>query len=106
VPAGRTRRPGPRDGAVATTGSRRTSVARSQFASNWELSTARATRVVEFFVAGGIATRRLSAAGYSEFHPRVPNTTPEARAMNRRVDLVILNLATSRTEEPGARASR
>ena len=43
---------------------------------------------------------RLSAAGYSEFHPRADNATAEGRARNRRVDIVILNEATKNAEEP------
>jgi chemotaxis protein MotB len=74
-----------------------------RFASNWELSTARATAVVAFLVQGyGLASDRLSAAGYAEYHPRVPNATDADRAKNRRVDIVILNQTTTRAEEPGA----
>jgi chemotaxis protein MotB len=62
-----------------------------RFASNWELSTARATAVVQWLIErGGMAPDRLSAAGYGEFHPRVPNESAPARARNRRVDVVIL----------------
>ena len=62
-----------------------------RFTSNWELSTARASAVVEFLVESeGLAASRLSAAGYGEFHPRVPNDTPANRARNRRIDIVIL----------------
>ncbi|MCC6990148.1 MAG: OmpA family protein [Acidobacteria bacterium] len=72
-----------------------------QYASNWDLSTARATRVVAFLVTtAGLAPARLSAAGYAEFRPRASNATPEGRARNRRVDLVLLNEATARAEEP------
>ena len=64
----------------------------SRFQSNWELSTARASAVVEYLVTtSGLAPGRLSAAGYGEFHPRVPNDTPENRAANRRIDIVILD---------------
>ena len=64
----------------------------SRFQSNWELSTARASAVVEYLVTtSGLAPARLSAAGYAEFHPRVPNDTPENRAANRRIDIVILD---------------
>ena len=64
----------------------------SRFTSNWELSTARASAVVEYLVrSSGLAPERLSAAGYGEFHPRVPNDTPENRASNRRIDIVILD---------------
>lgn len=64
----------------------------SQFKSNWELSTARATEIIDLFITRyGISPDRLSAAGYAEFHPVVSNATAEGRAMNRRVDLVVLN---------------
>ena len=73
----------------------------ARFRSNWDLSTARASRVIEFMVEhGGIDARRLSAAGYAEFRPRVLNTSPDTRKQNRRVDVVILNDATALTEEP------
>ena len=64
----------------------------SQFQSNWELSTARATEMVKLFITRyGVSPERLAASGYAEFHPVATNDTPEGRAMNRRVDLVILN---------------
>jgi len=63
----------------------------AQFPSNWELSTARATGVVRFFIEEcGISPQRLSAAGYGEWRPRFPNDSPEHRAKNRRVDVLIL----------------
>jgi chemotaxis protein MotB len=77
-----------------------------RFASNWDLSAARASRVVEFLIARGVAPDRLSATGYAEFHPRVPNASVEARATNRRIDLVILNAATLSAEEPRIGGSR
>ena len=62
-----------------------------RYGTNWELSTARASAVVLFLISeGSFAPERLSAAGYGEFHPRVPNASPEARARNRRIDIVIL----------------
>lgn len=73
----------------------------SQYASNWDLSTARATRVVAYMVTtAGLAPARLSAAGYAEFKPRADNNTAEGRARNRRVDPVLLNDATAHAEEP------
>jgi chemotaxis protein MotB len=73
----------------------------ARFLSNWDLSTARASRVIEFLVEhGGVDVRRLSAAGYAEFRPRVPNDSAAARAQNRRVDVVILNELTRLAEEP------
>jgi len=75
----------------------------ARFASNWELSTARAIEVVAFLVQRvGLDPSRLSAAGYSEYRPRFPNATSAGRARNRRVDLVILNAETMRAEEPRA----
>jgi chemotaxis protein MotB len=63
----------------------------AQFASNWELSTARAIEVVRLLISGmGFAPERLSIGGYGEFHPVASNTTEEGRALNRRVDVVIL----------------
>jgi chemotaxis protein MotB len=74
-----------------------------QFSSNWELSTARATHVVQFLIQrGALAPGRLSAAGYAEFHPVGENATLEGRAHNRRVDVIVLNAATSAAEEPPA----
>jgi chemotaxis protein MotB len=77
-----------------------------RYTSNWELSTARATRVVEYLVREGVAPDRLSAAGYSEFHPRAENQSPEGRARNRRVDVVILNPGTRESEEPASGGRR
>jgi chemotaxis protein MotB len=63
----------------------------ARYASNWELSTARASAVVAFLVeSSAFDPARLSAAGYGEFHPRVANDTAENRARNRRIDIVIL----------------
>jgi len=75
----------------------------ARFRSNWDLSAARASRVIEVMIeGGGIDARRLSAAGYAEFRPRVLNTSPDTRKQNRRVDVVILNDATALTEEPAS----
>lgn len=62
-----------------------------QFASNWELSTARATGLVKALIEDhDIAAGRLSAAGYAEFHPVAENDSAKGRQLNRRVDVVIL----------------
>jgi len=55
------------------------------FDSNWELSTARATQVVKYFVGKGISPRKIAAIGYGEYRPVVPNDSPENRRKNRRV---------------------
>jgi chemotaxis protein MotB len=63
----------------------------AEFDSNWELSSARATRIARIFLEmKAMPPGRISAAGYAEFHPVASNDTAEGRAENRRVDLVIL----------------
>jgi len=60
------------------------------YPSNWELSTARASRVVRLFTAENIAPERMAAIGYGEYRPVATNDTAEGRAKNRRVVLVVL----------------
>lgn len=60
------------------------------FPSNWELSTARAISVIRYLEEHGISRDRLSVAGYGEFHPLAPNDSAERRALNRRVEIVVL----------------
>jgi chemotaxis protein MotB len=68
-----------------------TPIHNDEFDSNWELSSARATHIARLILDRKlIAPDRVSAAGYAEFHPVAMNDTPEGRAENRRVDLVIL----------------
>ena len=62
----------------------------SPYASNWELSTARAVTVVRYLQAEGVDPRRLAAAGYSEFDTIEDNGTPEQRALNRRIEVVVM----------------
>ncbi len=59
------------------------------FPSNWELSAIRATTVLRYLVDRDVNPRRLTATGYGELLPLVPNETPENRAMNRRVEFVL-----------------
>lgn len=62
-----------------------------RFPSNWELSTARATSVVRYFVEDvTMEPRRFSASGYGEYFPVANNDTADGRQQNRRVDVVIL----------------
>ncbi len=66
-------------------------ISNARFSSNWELSTARATSVLSLLLERhGVLPERLSAAGYAEFRPIASNATPEGRARNRRVDVVLL----------------
>jgi chemotaxis protein MotB len=62
-----------------------------EFDSNWELSSARATRIARLFLdLKTLPPDHISAAGYAEFHPMASNDSAEGRAQNRRVDLVVL----------------
>jgi len=61
------------------------------FPSNWELSTARASSVVRLLAESGAPPERLVAVGYGEFRPVDTNSTPEGRARNRRVTIMILS---------------
>lgn len=72
----------------------------SRFRSNWDLSAARAIAIMEVMSSRfAIDTQRLAIAGYADTVPVAGNDTPEGRARNRRVDLVILNnYALTKTE--------
>ncbi|RIX41203.1 MAG: flagellar motor protein MotD [Rhodocyclales bacterium GT-UBC] len=72
-------------------------IATTQFPSNWELSAMRATTVLRLFNDGGVGAERLTAIGYGETRPVETNTTPEGRARNRRVSILI---DSNRPEEP------
>lgn len=61
-----------------------------EFASNWELSTARAVAVIKLLLEKGVKAEVLSAAGYAEFDPAGPNNSDKARAKNRRIEIVIV----------------
>ncbi len=63
-----------------------------EFPSNWHLSIARATNTAYYLMRDqGLNQERVSVVGNSEFKPLTDNNTPESRALNRRVDIVILN---------------
>jgi chemotaxis protein MotB len=64
----------------------------SQFPTNWELSTARASSVVRFLIANGGPTDRLGAVGYAQLHPIASNSTDGGRSRNRRVEIVLLRV--------------
>jgi chemotaxis protein MotB len=66
---------------------------KSQFASNWELSTARATTVIRYMIHGlGMDPDRLSAVGYAQFRPITSNDTQQGRAKNRRIRMVVFKM--------------
>jgi chemotaxis protein MotB len=84
--------------------------ARSRFASNWELSTARALAAVRFLTEqAGVDPRRIGAVGYGEFRPVADNATAEGRSRNRRIAITILpdelagadTVPTATTNAPG-----
>lgn len=65
----------------------------AQFPSNWELSVARAVRVVRFLSEGQqLPAKRFIASGYGEYQPVATNLTVAGRAQNRRVNIVISDL--------------
>ena len=68
-----------------------------QFPSNWELSSARAAAVVKILADEGVSSNRLAAVGYGEHDPIAENETPEGRAQNRRV---VLMIAREKIERP------
>jgi chemotaxis protein MotB len=62
----------------------------SVFPTNWELSTARASRVVRFLIEHSVPNGRLSASGYASLHPITTNATAAGRSRNRRVEIVLV----------------
>jgi chemotaxis protein MotB len=66
---------------------------RSRFPSNWELSAARATDVVRYLAEKGVPRNLLAAEGFGDTRPVASNDTPEGRAKNRRVEIVISGLS-------------
>lgn len=75
-----------------------------QYPSNWELSTARSSRVLRFFIdANNIKPERLTAIGFAEFKPIATNSTSEGRALNRRV---VINIGKLSDEELSAMVTR
>jgi chemotaxis protein MotB len=58
-----------------------------QFASNWELSTARAITVVKLLIADGVPPDHLAATGFAQYQPFVPGDTPADYAKDRRIEL-------------------
>jgi chemotaxis protein MotB len=71
----------------------------AQFPSNWELSTQRATHILSYLTTRyAFDPAKLSVAGYGQYRPIASNAAPEGRAVNRRVDLVILSETEKQTE--------
>ena len=73
----------------------------AQFASNWELSTTRATTIARLFIEQyQFDPQKMSAAGYAQYRPFTPNNSEEGRAHNRRVDIVVLPSVTGGIVQP------
>ncbi len=67
-------------------------ISTAEFTSNWELSTRRATEVVRHLIEKyGFAPSRISASGYAEYRPVAANDTEQNRALNRRIEIILLN---------------
>lgn len=66
-------------------------VASDKFPSNWELSATRAVNVLHYLADYGVDENKFSVAGYADTRPKFTNETPEGRAYNRRVDIIILD---------------
>lgn len=65
-------------------------VRNAEFPSNWELSTARSTNVIRHFITKcGFPAKRLSAEGFAQYRPLAPNSSPEGREKNRRIDVYL-----------------
>lgn len=77
-------------------------ISTARFPSNWELSTARALSVLRQILKNEkLDPRKFAAVGYGEYRPDVPNDTPENRALNRRVDIVVIPRAQAAAEGSG-----
>jgi chemotaxis protein MotB len=61
-----------------------------KFATNWELSAARAISVLKLLQADGVDPALLCASGFSEYRPVADNATPEGRAKNRRMEIILM----------------
>jgi chemotaxis protein MotB len=73
----------------------------SVYPTNWELSTARASRVVRFLIEHGAAKMRMSASGYAALHPIANNDSAAGRSRNRRVEVVLLRSKAGAANEQG-----
>jgi len=65
-------------------------ISSGRFPDNWALSTARSVAVVRELQQRGVKATNLSASGYSEYRPMLPNTSKENRAQNRRIEIVLM----------------
>ena len=73
----------------------------AQFPTNWELSTARATQVVRYFIRHRVAASRLQAAGVAAQRPIASNSSEGGRSRNRRVEIVLVRMNSPSTSTDG-----
>ena len=74
---------------------------KEKFATNWDLSVARAVTVVRFLSEHAkLPSRRMVAAGYGQFHPIASNANPEGRARNRRIEILLTPSLEARQKQP------
>ena len=71
-------------------------IANPAFPSNWELSTARASRVARYLIHRGLRPSRIAVQGYADHRPKKPNSTPTDRRANRRVEIRLFQANGSR----------
>ncbi len=64
-----------------------------RYPSNWELSAARASQVVNYYLSQGLKAERFRAIGFAHTRPKKPNTTPENKSQNRRVEITFLAIS-------------
>lgn len=65
-------------------------IATAIFPSNWELASARALNVTRAMIQAGMPPQRVSAASFGDTSPRQSNDTPEGKAANRRIGIVVV----------------
>ncbi|GAA5183940.1 flagellar motor protein MotD [Niveibacterium umoris] len=75
-------------------------ISTAAYASNWELSSVRASSVVRLFIEAGVDARRLTVAGYADQRPVADNSTAEGRQRNRRVSIQVESMFPPEAEGP------
>lgn len=75
-------------------------ISTARFRNNWELSTARAVTVLSTMIEAGVAPDRISAAGYADQRPIAANDTKRGRALNRRVEIIVVRNHAALGAEP------
>ncbi|MBX5483546.1 MAG: OmpA family protein [Myxococcaceae bacterium] len=80
---------------------------KERYPTNWELSAARAVNVVRFLAEKGkVPPKRLVAAGHGEYQPVASNATPQGRAANRRIEILLLPMLDKQKAQVAAAPSK